>query len=71
MANERDFSFKCIKIALIVIHSLSIILLIVYIVVLAAVANKSVDLSPEGEWGGENFGLKGKDTTRKFIHSNS
>jgi hypothetical protein len=64
MADERDFSFKCVKIALIVIHSLAIlifsIVLIVSIVVLAADDKKSMGLSPEE-----------KDTTRKFIHNNS
>jgi 5-bromo-4-chloroindolyl phosphate hydrolysis protein len=63
MANERDFSFKCIKIALIVIHSLAMlilsIVLIASIVVLAKSDKKSMGLSPEE-----------KDTTRKFLHNN-
>jgi hypothetical protein len=71
MANERDFSFKCIKMALIVIHSFSIIVLIGCIVFLAVIDKKSMGLSPEGEWDGENFGPEGKVTTRKFIHNNS
>jgi hypothetical protein len=64
MTNERDFSFKCIKIALIVIHSLAILIvslvLIDYIVVLAESHEKSMGLSPEE-----------KDTSRKFMHNNS
>jgi hypothetical protein len=49
MANERDFSFKCLKIALIVIHSLFIALLtnalIVCIYVLAISDKKGKYLS--------------------------
>jgi hypothetical protein len=64
MANERDFSFECIKTAMIVIHSLAIltfsILFIASIVILAESNMKSMGLSPEE-----------KDTTRKFIHNNT
>ncbi len=64
MANERDSSFKCIKITLIVLHSLTIlgliIALIAFIVLLHASDKKSEGLSPEK-----------KDTNRKFINNNS
>jgi membrane-anchored glycerophosphoryl diester phosphodiesterase (GDPDase) len=64
MANERDFSFKCIKIALIVIHSLAIFLLSLALIgftfILDATDKKSEGLSPEE-----------KDTNRKFINNNS
>jgi hypothetical protein len=75
MANERDFSFKCIKIALIVIHSLAIlgmsILFIASIVVLNKSDKEGMDLIPEEDYVGENLSPEGKDTTRKFIHKNS
>jgi hypothetical protein len=63
--------FKCIKIALIVIHSLSIIVLILCIVVFAIIDKKSVGLRLEREWADEDFGPEGKDMSRKFIHNNS
>ncbi len=64
MADERDSSFKCIKITLIVIHSLAIfgfiILLIYSIFILDESDKKSMDFNPEE-----------KDTIRKFICNNS
>ncbi len=57
MANERDFSFKCLKITLIVIHSLAIIFLILLFIgcfVVLGASDKKI-LSPEE-----------KDAKRKF-----
>jgi len=58
--------FKCIKIALIVIHSLSIIVLILCIVVLAIIDKKSVGLRLEREWADEDFGPERKDMNQLF-----
>ncbi len=60
MANERDSSFKCVKISLIVIHSLVVFIVSIVLIGSIVVLAESDEKSPEE-----------KDRTRKFMHNNS